>query len=179
MLALRIFLAILIFTGLKSILLKYRVLAGFNYFDFALILTVHQSLHPNLYRAMFTGAASGLAQDLIQGVSKLMGAESFTKTFIGYVLSVISGRFRLENPLVRMFVLVVCSAVNSWTYAFLHLYFSVVPQGMSVKQVGITCGWEALANFLGAIVLFPIFDRIFKEAPYDPTRGGDLPRRKF
>lgn len=176
MLPLRIILVIFLCTLIQSLVPVY--LKVFNYVDLALVLTVYLGLQRKEYQAMFSGAAAGFSQDLFLS-SKLLGANGFTKTLIGYVLAVLSSRFRLDNPFLRIFVLTVSSAVSSALFVFLHYFFAVVPNGMDVKS-SVNFGLrQLLGNFLAALVLFPLFDKLFREAPYDPSRPSEVPRRRF
>ena len=117
---------------------------------------------------MLTGLAAGLGSDALAG--GILGVGGFTKTLIGYIISMASIRLSLENPLVRLAVAGVASVVN--TVLFVALY-QVLEQGQSLEQVlpytgsweelAKVTGWKALGDTAAAIVVFLVLDRVFRE----------------
>jgi rod shape-determining protein MreD len=142
--------------------------AFFKYVDLSLVVTVYFSLQRTPVLGMLTGLTAGLGGDAISG--GILGVGGFTKTLIGYIISMASIRLSLENRLIQLAVAAVASLVN--TLLFVGLY-QVLEQGQSLEQVlpytgsweelGKATGWKALADTVAAIFVFAALDRVFRE----------------
>ena len=140
----------------------------FQYVDLSLVVTVYLSLQRSPVQGMLTGLAAGLGSDAISG--GILGVGGFTKTLIGYIISMASVRLSLENRLIQLAVAAVASLVN--TVLFVALY-QVLEQGQALEQVlpytgsweelGKVTGWKVIADTVAAIFVFAGLDRFFKE----------------
>lgn len=173
---LRIIFVIFIITALQTALPQYW--PGFSYLDLPLILTVHLGLQRNSSQAIWFGAVAGLCQDVALS-SRLLGLSGFSKTAIGYGLWFIGNRFRLDGALLRIFILLASSVANTLMFVGLHFFFAAAPEGMNVRGALKIGGLQLVSNLVVSLFLFPIFDKVFHEDPYDPTRAPELGRRKL
>lgn len=159
---LKIVLTILVALLLQLVLPKR--LLFFRYIDLALIVTVYFSLQREPVRSMFIGAFAGLGGDAVSG--GIMGIGGFIKTLTGYLISVTSIKFSLENPLLRLAVVAGASVVNTFLFVGLNLMLEQdLPYISNWSEFGKTLGWKALADTTTAMVLFVILDRVFPEKP--------------
>jgi rod shape-determining protein MreD len=140
----------------------------FKYIDLSLLVTVYFSLQREPLMGMVTGLGAGLGGDIIGG--GILGVGGFSKTLIGYIISMASVKLSIENPLARLAAVALASIVN--TALFIGLYRmleqnqipnQVIPLVGSWSQVGKMAGWKALGDTLAAIIIFIILDRVFYE----------------
>lgn len=151
---------------LQLLLSKY--LHFFRYVDMTLVVTVYVGLQRVPVKGMLTGLAAGLGGDAISG--GILGVGGFSKTLIGYIISVASVRLSLENGLIRLLVVVLASIANTLLFVGLYqmLEQSQIPEqvlpftGNWLELLKII-GWKTLADFCAALVSFVILDRIFSE----------------
>jgi rod shape-determining protein MreD len=162
----KILLTIAVALFLQLLLGKY--LPFFKYIDLSLLVTVYFSLQREPVLGMTTGLGAGLGGDVIAG--GILGVGGFSKTLIGYIISMASVKLSIENPLARLAAVALASIVN--TALFIGLYRmleqnqipnQVTPLVGSWSQVGKMAGWKALADTLAAIIVFIILDRVFYE----------------
>lgn len=161
----------LIFQGLIAKYVRY-----FDRVDLTLIVVVYLSLKRNPMQGTLVGAAAGYLFDLMAGV-KLLGASSFTKTVIGFVLATTNVHFAIDRKLTRLFILVVASIVNLLIFLGLHSVFHVelnsvftsVSNWTPPEIVKLTA-WHAAGNLIVGFILFPIMDKIFVDQPYATGR---------
>ena len=145
---------------LQMLLPKY--LGFFRYVDLALVLTVYFGLQRAPVLGMVTGMVAGLGEDAVQG--GILGVGGFSKTLIGYLVGVASVRLSLENPLARLSVVAVASAVNTILFVGLHqMLEQPLPHATTWVELGETIGWKALADSVCSIVVFIVLDRLFSE----------------
>lgn len=156
----KIALTILVALLLQMLLSKY--LGFFKYIDLALVTTVYFGLQRALLLGMFTGLVLGLGGDAVVG--GILGVGGFSKTLIGYLSAVTSIKLSLENPLARLAVVAVASAVNTILFVGLHLMLDKpLEEAATYAGLGKTVGWRVLGDTGAAVVLFLIFDRVFAE----------------
>jgi rod shape-determining protein MreD len=152
-------------TILVALLLQYLLpnyLGFFKYIDLPLVATVYFGLQRNLLLGMLTGVALGIGGDAI--IAGILGVGGFTKTLIGYLVAMTSIKLSLENPLSRLAVVAIASAVNTLLFAALYQMLELpLPYTSTWAQFGKILGWRALADTATAIILFIVLDRIFAE----------------
>ena len=130
--------------------------------DLVLVVVVWAALQFGPAAGLLTGAAAGLAQDVLS--AGIIGVGGFSKTLIGYLVAVTSVRFSLENPLARLAIVAVASAANTVLFVGLHLMLEQPLADVSTYAgLGKTVGWRALGDTSTAVVLFLILDRVFAE----------------
>ncbi len=156
--------ALTIFVALLLEMLLSKRLGFFQYLDLTLIISVYFGLQRAPLLGMLTGATAGLAADVVKG--GILGVGGFSKTLIGYVIAVISVKFPLENPLMRLGVVAVASVLNTMLYIGLNLMLDREPPYISTwVEFGKTIGWQALADTLACIFVFAALDKIFPDQP--------------
>lgn len=156
----KIALTILVALLLQMLLSKY--LGFFKYVDLALVTTVYFGVQRALLLGMFTGLVLGIGGDAVVG--GILGVGGFSKTLIGYLSAVTSIKLSLENPLARLAVVAVASAVNTILFVGLHLMLDKpLEEASTYTGLGKTVGWRVLGDTGVAVVLFLIFDRVFAE----------------
>ncbi|HEX8089822.1 MAG TPA: rod shape-determining protein MreD [Blastocatellia bacterium] len=154
--------ALTIFVALLLQFLLPNYLGFFKYIDLPLIVTVYFGLQRDALLGMLTGVALGVGGDAVIG--GVLGVGGFSKTLIGYLVAMASIKLSLENPLVRLAVVAVASAVNTLLYVALYqMLEQPLPDASTWGELGKIIGRKALADTLTAIVLIIMLDRIFAE----------------
>lgn len=155
----KIIICIIVFVALQGLLPRF-----FNV-DLTLVLTVYLALKRNPLQGTLVGASAGYSLDILSGV-KLIGAGSFTKTVIGFVLSTINVHFAIDRKLTRLIILVVSSIVNPLLFLGLHYIFNQMPQVLTGQEIVKLTAWQAAGNLIIGFLVFPILDKIFAEESY-------------
>ena len=73
-----------------------------KYIDLFLIMNIYFALHVNPVTCMGISVSSGFLQDAFS--RGLMGMNAFSKTIVAFLISAISSRFVLKQPLLSIFV---------------------------------------------------------------------------
>lgn len=137
-------------------------LGVFQYIELPLLAAIYFALMRDPVMGMTTGLVAGLGGDVIGG--GILGVGGFTKTLIGYAISVVSVKFPLENPLARLGVVAVASAANTVLVVGLYLMLEQTIQNVGAwGDFGKTLGWKTLGDTLASIPLFFALDRVFSE----------------
>jgi rod shape-determining protein MreD len=133
-----------------------------GYVDPVLIVTVYTSFGRNPLLTMLVGTTAGLAQDSFSG--GVFGSQGFTKTVIGFIVGSLSVRIALENVFSRLVVMTGASILNGLIFVGLQWLFwvNVVPNPV-LGNLARRLGWELLANFIGAVIIFRLLDRLLAE----------------
>ncbi len=147
------------FQGLIS---KY--IPQFKRIDLTLIITVYFSLKRKPLQGTLVGASAGYAYDLATG-EVLLGAGSFIKTVIGFVISTINVHFAIDRKLMRLLILVIASIVNVMLFWGLHSIFNM-PLNYPPPEIVKLTAWQAAGNLILGFFIFPFLDRAFVEQPY-------------
>ena len=149
-------------------LLLSKFLGFFKYIDLALLVTVYFSLQREPLLGMVVGLAAGLGGDIIAG--GILGVGGFSKTLIGYIISMASVKLSIENPFARLAAVALASIANTALFVGLYqmLEQNQIPGQLTAfagswTQLLKTAGWKALADTLAAVVIFIILDRVFYE----------------
>lgn len=166
----KIIAAIILFVALQGALSSF--MERLEYVDLTLIITVYLSLKRNPMQGMLSGAGAGLAYDVVSG-GPLLGAGSFTKTVIGFVLSSLNVHFAIDRKLMRLFILTVASAGNVLLFVGLYWVFnhkSPLVGSSTPAEIARLTAWQAGGNLILAFFLFPILDKVFADNPYTSGR---------
>jgi rod shape-determining protein MreD len=162
----KIVLSIVVALFLQLLLSKY--VGVFKYLDLALLVLVYVSLQRAPVQGMLTGLAAGLGSDVVSG--GILGVGGFSYTLIGYIISMASVRFSLENRLARLGVVALASIANTLLFVGLYLMLEqnriaqqILPFTNNWAQLGRIVGYKALADTVAAVFVFVILDRIFYE----------------
>jgi len=158
-------------TVIVALFIQYlfpRYLPFFQYIDLPLIVTVYVALQRAPMLGMATGCAAGLGSDAIVG--GIVGVGGFSRTLIGYVVAMVSIKFALENPLMRLAVVAIASAANTVLFVGLHQMLrqeqvleQALPHVGSWGEFGKTIGLKALGDTLAGLAVFMVLDRVFAE----------------
>jgi rod shape-determining protein MreD len=127
----------------------------FVYVDLSLVVVVYFALQRDVLQALIVGAAAGLAMDALS--SGLLGAGSFTKTFIAYLIFALATRVSLDNPIVRIPVLACAALLDAAIYVMLHRLFaqpSLIPFVM-------TAGFKVIWTTIAGTILLQVLDLLF------------------
>ncbi|CAN5405120.1 MAG: rod shape-determining protein MreD [Pyrinomonadaceae bacterium] len=89
-----------------------------KFIELPLAVVAYFALRRDAVQAMFIGAATGLATDLLS--RGLAGAHGFTYTLVAYCIAALAARVMLDNPLVRIPVLAGATALHVAVYVLLH-----------------------------------------------------------
>ena len=171
----------IVFALLLQLLLP-NYLKFFRYIDLPLLVTVYFSLQRSPRLAMSVGLLAGNGGDVVSG--GIIGVSGFTKILIGYLISVVSIKFPLDNPLARLAVVAVASAVNTVLFVGLYqmleqdqLLDQTLPYVSNWAGFGKIVGWKVLADTATSIFLFVALDRVFSEQA--ETRRMAIRRRFY
>ncbi|MCS6806590.1 MAG: rod shape-determining protein MreD [Acidobacteriota bacterium] len=151
---------------------SYLRFPSFNlsHLDLVLIVVVYSCFGRDPLRSMLLGAGAGLVQDSFSG--GILGTQSFCKTVIAFLTGSLSVRFALDSPLLRLFVMAGASILHGLIFVGLHSLFGVSLIEPPVQENLLRrLAWPLLANFIGAIIIFPLLDR------YMTGRAGRRERR--
>ena len=104
--------------------------------DLVLVVVIWTALQFGPATGLLTGAAAGLAQDVLSG-GGIIGVGGFAKTLVGFGAGVLGSQFIVAGSLPRFVVLVVGAAVNE--IVFLGMYAAIERRGFDMpwKQAGI------------------------------------------
>lgn len=137
-------------------------LRWFQYIDMPLLVTVFFSLMRSPLLGMTTGAIAGMGSDIIdRGV---LGVGGFAKTLIGYVISTVSIKFPLDNPLARLGIVALASAANTILVVGLYMMLEQSIQHVGTwGEFGKALGLKTLGDTLASIPLFMVLNKIFPD----------------
>jgi rod shape-determining protein MreD len=115
--------------------------------DLVLVVVVWTALQFGPAAGLLTGAAAGLAQDVL--TAPIIGVGGFSKTLVGFGAGVLGSQFIVANALPRFVVLAVGAVVNE--ILFLGLYAAIERRGFDMpwRQAGA----RALATAVVGIAL--------------------------
>jgi len=157
---LKIVITVIIALLLQMLLPKH--LRVFQYIELPLIVTVFFSLMRSPMLGMLTGAAAGLGGDYIGG--GIPGVGGFAKTLIGYVISTVSVKFPLDNPLARLGIVALSSATHTILVVGLYLILEQSIQHVGAwSEFGKTLGFKTLGDTLASIPIFMVLNRLFPD----------------
>jgi rod shape-determining protein MreD len=135
----------------------------FQYIELPLIVTVFFSLMRSPMLGMLTGLPLGLGSDFIDG-GGIYGVGGFSKTLIGYVISTVSVKFPLDNPLARLGIVALASAANTVLVVGLYLMLEQSIQHVGAwGEFGKTLGFKTLGDTLASIPIFMVLNRLFPD----------------
>jgi len=102
--------------------------------DLVLVVVVWTALQYGPATGLLTGAAAGLAQDVLSAGT--IGVGGFAKTLVGFGAGVVGSQFIVANALPRFVVLAVGAVVNE--LVFLALYAAIERRGVDMpwRQAG-------------------------------------------
>ena len=115
--------------------------------DLVLVVVVWAALQFGPAAGLLTGAAAGLAQDVLS--AGIIGVGGFSKTLVGFGAGAVGSQFIVANAPTRFVVLLVGAALNE--LVFLGLYAAIEQRGFDMpwRQAGA----RALATAVVGIVL--------------------------
>jgi rod shape-determining protein MreD len=129
----------------------------FVYVDLALVVVVYFALQREPLQALIVGAAAGLAIDALS--AGLLGAGSFTKTFIAYLIFALATRVSLDNPIVRIPVLASAALLDAAIYNLLHRLFGQP----SLVPFVLAAGFKVIGTTIAGTILLQVLDLLFSD----------------
>jgi rod shape-determining protein MreD len=129
----------------------------FVYADLSLVIVVYFALQRDVLQALIVGAAAGLAMDALSG--GLLGAGSFTKTFIAYLIFALATRVSLDNPIVRIPVLASAALLDAAIYVLLNRMFGQP----SLIPFVVAAGFKVIGTTIAGTILLQVLDLIFSD----------------
>lgn len=155
----------IVITVIVALLLQFMLpkhLRFFQYLELPLLVTVFFSLMRSPLLGMTTGAVAGMGSDIIGG--GILGVGGFSKTLIGYVISSVSIKFPLDNPLARLGIVALASAANTILVVGLYLMLEQSIQHVGTwGEFGRALGFKTLGDTLASIPLFMVLNKIFPD----------------
>ena len=125
------------------------------YFDLPLLITIFFSIsRRNPISGLFTGAAIGLAQDMLG--HNPIGIYGIAKTFVGYLASSLGVKLDVENPGARFLVTLAFFVVHSAVYFAVARYMVSMTQHWSWLN-GMVAG---LTNAMLGVVVYFLLDKV-------------------
>jgi rod shape-determining protein MreD len=102
--------------------------------DLVLVVVIWTALQFGPAAGLLTGAAAGIAQDVLS--AGIIGVGGFSKTLVGFGAGVLGSQFIVANALPRFVVLAVGAVVNE--IVFLGLYAAIERRGFDMpwRQAG-------------------------------------------
>ena len=157
---LKIVITIAVALLLQMLLSKHLRL--FQYIELPLLVTVFFSLMRSPLLGMTTGVIAGMGSDIIG--NSILGVGGFAKTLIGYVISSVSIKFPLDNPLARLGIVALASAANTILVVGLYLILEQSIQHVGTwGEFGKALGFKTLGDTLASIPLFMALNRLFPD----------------
>jgi rod shape-determining protein MreD len=133
-----------------------------QYIELPLLVTVFFSLMRSPLLGMLVGAPAGIGGDIIG--AGVLGVGGFAKTLIGYVISTVSIKFPLDNPLARLGVVALASAANTILVVGLLLILEQSIQNVGTwGEFGKVLGFKTLGDTLASIPLFLFLNKLFPD----------------
>jgi rod shape-determining protein MreD len=118
-------LAIMIALALQTTVAPF-VLTGRGYIDLVLVVVIYTALQFGPATGLLTGAAAGIAQDILSG--GVIGVGGVAKTVVGFLAGVVGTQFIVANALPRFVVLLAGAAIHAVCY--LGLYAVIGKRGV-------------------------------------------------
>jgi rod shape-determining protein MreD len=102
--------------------------------DLVLVVVIWTALQFGPAAGLLTGAAAGIAQDVLS--AGIIGVGGFSKTLVGFGAGVLGSQFIVANALPRFVVLAVGAVINE--IVFLGLYAAIERRGFEMpwRQAG-------------------------------------------
>jgi len=125
-----------------------RVLWGpLAFADLPLVVVVYFALRRDPVLSVVVGAAAGLATDALSG--GLLGANSFSKSLTGYLVTALVTRFMLDNPLLRIPLLAGAAVFDAAVYVLLHRLYGQSLGGTAAEMMAFkVIGTTAVGTFI-------------------------------
>jgi rod shape-determining protein MreD len=146
-----------VFLVQTMVLDNYRWLRGVDLF---LLLNVYFALNFKQMTCMPVSVTSGLIQDVFS--RGIIGMNAFSKTIVVFLLSGLSARLMLKQPLVIMFLLFVSTCLDFLVVYGLNRLFGLPAQKIDYR-IYVTAG--VLNSVLG-LISFQIADRMRTRKEY-------------
>ncbi|MGH9841652.1 MAG: rod shape-determining protein MreD [Blastocatellia bacterium] len=163
----KIAISLLVATLIQTLLAPPVVPAGLarwmSYIDWLLLVVVYVGLQRAPVQALLTGAAAGIFQDAFSG-GKGFGVSGLAYLLAAYVADRIVAWIVVDNLLVRFSAIVAGSLVSTIVrlifYRMLQVELPVLAGGNNVIA---TLVFGLFANLIVSVLLYILFDRVFKK----------------
>jgi rod shape-determining protein MreD len=170
---------LLIAAFLQTTLPKYNGWLG--HIDWLLLVVVYVSLMRDPTLALLTATAAGILHDAASGGSPL-GINGIAKVLAAYFAYWVSSRIVAENLFVNILTLAGASAINTLvTLGFYRMLKFDLPPLAGINTMMAATAMSVLANLAVSVLLFMLFERIFKPSGHQRSRRSEAmrtPRRR-
>jgi rod shape-determining protein MreD len=136
---------------------NYQWLSGIDLF---LLLNVYFALNFGQMVCMSVSVGSGLVQDVFS--NGIIGMNAFSKTIVVFLISGLSSRLMLKQPLVVMLLIFLSTCLDFLSVYGLNALFGLSTQAIS-WQVFLSAG---LLNSLIGLISFQVADRFRTKREY-------------
>jgi rod shape-determining protein MreD len=161
--AISLFAAALIQTLLAPPVVPPGLAKWLAYIDWLLLVVVYVGLQRDPVQALLTGAAAGAFQDAFTG-GRGFGISGLAYLMAAYVADRIAAWIVVDNMLVRFSAIVAGSLVStSVRLVFYRLLGLDLPPLAGGKNVVSTLVFGLFANLIVSVLLYILFDRVFKK----------------
>lgn len=131
-----------------------RLLHGYSWFDFPLVITVYFALaRRDPIQGTMMGAGLGIFEDAL--TNHAIGANGIAKSVAGFLAGSVGVRINVDNFVIRLIITFLLSLLSSVIYVIIYR----VLLGMSQEWRGLEELMKAVGTSLAAMVLFPLLDR--------------------
>ena len=142
-------------------------------------MTVYIGLQRDPIRALFTGGAAGLVQDIFSG-GRAIGVSGFAYIMAAYVTHRIAAFIVVDNLLVRFLTVAAASVVSTSIrlafYALLKVELPVLAGG---RTVAATLVFALFANLIASIFFFVPLDYLLTKDGSARMRRSEARRRRI
>lgn len=138
------------------VLNRFRFL---KWIDLFLLMNIYYALNFSQLASLGLSLSSGLVQDSFS--NGIIGMNAFSKTIVAYLLSSLSSRLMIKNPMIIMFLIGIATALDFLTIHGLRLLFGL-PSSLSYQVLAAA----ALVNGTGGLILFHIVERVRARKEY-------------
>jgi rod shape-determining protein MreD len=132
-----------------------RLLLGYAWFDFPLVVTVYFALvRRDPMQGTVLGAGMGIFEDAL--THHAIGINGVAKTVAGFLAGSVGVRIDVDTPTIRLLLIFLLSFLSSGVYFFVYSILLGLDQQWSWIEEPV----KAVVNTLIAMALFPLLDRM-------------------
>jgi rod shape-determining protein MreD len=150
-----------------------------GHIDWFLLMTVYIGLQRDPIRALFTGAAAGLVQDIFSG-GRAIGVNGFAYVLAAYITHRIAAFIVVDNMFVRFLTVIAASVVSTGVrlafYALLKVELPVLAGGRTVAAILV---FGIFANLIASILFYMPLDRFLSRDGSLRMRRSEARRRRI
>lgn len=143
-----------------------------TYIDFPLLIVIYAALQQNAIRAILYGTIAGIATGALSG--QLLGASGFSMTLVAYIVTEVSRRVNLDNPIVRIPVIASACLLEDLVFIGMHRLL-----GQSISSpLFETMAYTLVGTTIAGTFIYLFLDSFSSEALKKKRRDFFAPRRE-